>query len=522
MEKFFEGKLKIIPYLLVILFFSVLYLFRLDKIPVHLNQDELMFSLNGYTIAKTGHDYYGNSLPFYFWHLNSFWATPVIVYLTAIFLKFLPLSEISIRIPSIFVALLSSFLIMVLAEKIFEKRSLAIFCGVLFLSTPVLFINSRLLLDNVYPIPFILLWLLFLKKFDDTENPIYILFSGLALGVGIHSYHAAKIMMPIYFVASIIFLFKKLWSKKINFVVFVIGFLIPIILFIPWIKKHPDTLFNQVSYISSIDTTIDAAKGYLGVFNLKRLGSFVSNYFTYLGPKILFVSGDRSLIHSTGKAGAFLFPVSFLIAFGVLYSVFDKEKRFSKLILFGFLTYPIAPAIVNDPERISRGLIVIPFAILLSMYGVNFIFKSKERLLKPLLYGILIISFLQFGLFLSDYFTSYRSRSYSWFNYDIGGAFESAIRSTKIREVKAVYLDSDIPFIDLYSQFYQVKFRTNFLSQRFYDFNTEDFSKFPAKSLVMIRSNHISERLDRYGFFEKIESIREPDGNESFYIFYRD
>ncbi len=522
MDKNFEEKLRIIPYLLVILFFSILYLFKLDKIPVHLNQDELMFSLNGYSIAKTGHDYYGIFLPFYFWHLGNFWATPVVVYLTALILKFLPLGEVSIRIPSVLIAIVSTILVMFLVKKIFNSQKLALLSGILFATTPVLFINSRLLLDNIYPILFVLLWLFFLRKFVNSNSKIDIFLSGITLGMGIHSYHAAKIMMPIYFVASIIFLFKKLWSKKINFVVFVIGFLIPIILFIPWITKHPDTLFNQVSYISSIDTTIDVAKGYLGVFNFKRLGSFVSNYFTYLGPKILFVSGDRSLIHSTGKAGTFLFPVSFLIAFGVLYSVFNKKERFSKLVLFGFLTYPIAPAIVNDPERISRGLIVIPFAILLSMYGVNFILKSKEQLLRSFFYGILIISFLQFGLFLSDYFTSYRSRSYSWFNYDIGGAFESAIKSTKVREVKAVYLDSDIPFIDLYSQFYQIKFRTNFLSQRSYDFNTEDFSKFPAKSLVMVRSDHVLGKRDKYGFFEKIETIREPDGNESFYIFYRD
>ncbi len=56
----------------------------------------------------------------------------------------------------------------------------------------------------------------------------------------------------------------------------------------------------------------------------------------------------------------------------------------------------------------------------------------------------------------------------------------------------------------------------------FYNFNDQDFSRFPKGSLVVVRRDHIGVPLDKIDQFEKIETIRELDGNETFYIYYRD
>lgn len=512
-----------LPYFVVVVGTLVLYLASLDKVPVHLNQDELMFSLNAYSVSKGLNDYYGNFLPFYFWHLGSFWATPIIVYLTSLFLRAFPLSESTIRLSSVFVGLSSIVLLMILVGKIFKDKKLTIISGVLMATTPVLFIHSRLLLDNLYFVPFVLLWLLLLKVFLDSKRRLALFASILSLGVGIHSYHAAKIVAPIYFLATLFLLFPEIRKNLKLLVIAFAAFLIPIIIFIPWLTRYPDTLLNQVSYIGSLDKTIDVQKGIWGVFDISRLGNFVSSYFTYFSPKILFTEGDRSMIHSTGEVGAFLFPIIFLLAFGILKVVFKEKDRFSKLILLGLLTYPVAPALVSDPQRISRGLVVIPFVILLSIYGIKFLLDSREKAFKPFLVAILITSMFQFTFFLADYFDKYRERSYTWFNQDIGGALESAIRSTQIRKVATVYLDEHTPFIDLYFRFYQIKLGKNLNDLwEFYDFKSEDFSRFPPASLVVLRTDHAPGRQDRIGPFEKIETIREPDGNESFYIYYRD
>lgn len=518
----FKGFKNFLPYLLILVGSAFLYMSALGKSPVHLNQDELMFSLNAKSIAEGATDYYGNKLPFYFWHLNSFWATPVIVYLDSIFLKFLPLSEATIRTGSVFVALLSVGLIMLLTQKLFKRKLLTLLAGFFTATTPALFINSRLLLDNVYPIPFVLLWLIFLYRYLKTKNSLSFFISGLALGVGFHAYHAAKIMMPVYLVLTCLAFIPELKKRFKELGLFILGFAIPIVIFLPWLRAHPDTLLNQVNYIGSLDRTVEVQKGLLGVFNFKRLGDFTSNYLTYFSPKILFISGDRSLIHSTGKVGAFLFPVVFLLVFGILEALRSKDK-FSKLLLLGFLTYPIGPALVNDPERISRGFVVIPFAILLSIYGIKFLISQRDKIFRYLVVFLVTISVFQFFGFLVDYLGPYRERSYSWFNNDIGGALESSLKSTEIREVDKIYLDEYIPFVDLYFEFYQTKLGISAKDKwEFYNFKEQDFSRFPKGSLVVLRRDHIDTPIDKVGQFEKIETIRELDGNETFYIYYRD
>ena len=191
--------------LLVILIVLTLLTFRLDKVPVHLNQDELGFALNAYSIKTGLTDVSGNFLPFYFWHLGSFWATPIIVYITSLVLLFFPISESTIRISSAAIGVVSVAIMMILTKRIFKKELFAILSGLFIITTPVFFIHSRILLDNLYPIPFVLAWLLLLYIFLEKKVPGFLIFSGLSLGIGFHSYHAAKIMMPVYFLASIIF-----------------------------------------------------------------------------------------------------------------------------------------------------------------------------------------------------------------------------------------------------------------------------------------------------------------------------
>lgn len=511
-----------IKYLLLVVFSFIFLSFSLNLTPVHLNQDELMFSLNANSVAENLTDYYGNRLPFYFRHLDSFWATPVVVYLTSFVLKFFSISEATIRLSSVLVGVVSTLLMFALVKEIFNEK-LALLSSLFLLISPAFFINTRLLLDNIYPLPFVLLWLLLIKKYLDKNNFIYIFFASLSLGIGIHSYHAAKIMMPVYFVATAFIVFKKAKDKKKDTLMAFVGFLIPIILFIPWLVKYPQTLTSQISYVGSIDRTIEAERGILGVFNPERLGTFVFSYPTYLGPNILFVEGDRSLVHSTKMVGAFTFPMFILFIFGILNIFYKRKDLFSKLLLFGFLTYPIAPSIVNDPQRISRGLVAIVFSVLIFAYGAKFLMDRKEKMFRHLLLATLFLSIVSFFFFWSDYFGAYRKRSYTHFNKNIGGALESAFKSTEIREVEKVYLDDEIPFITYYSDFYQEKLNLNLTENvKYFDFSKEDFTTYPEGSLFVVKAKNAPATRDvTIGDFERIEIIREPDGVESFYVFYQ-
>lgn len=511
-------------YLLLLIVVFVIYSAKLSVTPVHLNQDEMMFALNANSIAKHLTDFYGNRLPFYFWHLDNFWSTPIITYLAALLLKFVPISEATIRLTSVIVGVTSIGIIMLLAERVFKSKLYGLIAGFLLAITPAFFINSRILLDNIYTVPFVLLWLLFLKFYFDKKNYLFLFLSSLSLGVGFHSYHAAKVMMPIYFALMVVILFFKEKVKPWRFWVGLFaGFLIPILLFLPWLKSHPDTLLSQVYYARSIDTSVNVKEGFWGVFNPGRIKIFAQNYVSYFDPALLFVKGDKTLIHSTGEVGVFTFPFVFFIAFGVLEIIYAQKDIFSKIVLFGFLTYPIAPSLINDTGRISRGLVLIPFGILVCLYGVKFLLAQKNRVFRTLFWALLFFSVLQFGLFMKDYFGPYRERSYSVFNNAIGGALESALRSTKIRPVTQIYIDDKIPFAKYYMTFYEEKLGID-VSDKLNYFNPDetDFTKFAQGTLVVVKFDDAGKKEDNKGPFEKIETIREPNGYETFYVYFRD
>src|SRR3989344_6509142 len=134
---------------LILIFFIgtifFLYASLLERTPVHLNQDELGFALNAYSIAKTGYDENGRFLPLYFWHLGVMWSTPIIVYLTSFVLKLFPLTEATVRFASVFIGIMDVVLIFYLAKKLFKKQLYGIIAAALLALTPVHFIHSRLL-----------------------------------------------------------------------------------------------------------------------------------------------------------------------------------------------------------------------------------------------------------------------------------------------------------------------------------------------------------------------------------------
>ena len=104
------------------------------------------------------------------------------------------------------------------------------------------------------------------------------------------------------------------------------------------------------------------------------------------------------------------------------------------------------------------------------------------------------------------------------FNGNITGALEAAIKGARLRNTDKIYIDNNISFSNLYFEFAKNKY--NFQPANdpvFFDSIKQDFSEFPQGSVVVMGAWNI-----QVVGFEKIETIREPNGNESFYVYYRE
>lgn len=160
--------------------------------------------------------------------------------------------------------------------------------------------------------------------------------------------------------------------------------------------------------------------------------------------------------------------------------------------------------------------------ILLATYGASYLLQSKDKHLKVLLSILLITSTIQFGFFLNDYHGEYRTRSYGWFNNNIGGALTTGLQATKSHRAQALYIDQRILFANRYSKFYQIKTNIN-VKQLQHLFNPDaiKISQLPASSIVVVKSDHTPFQQDR-NLVKLIGSAHEPDGNPSFYIYLRE
>src|SRR5438128_1409407 len=106
------------------IFTFALYTVSLGTAPVYLNEVEVMFALHARAIATTAHDTNGRFLPLYFQMPpigENVWFQPALVYFSAPFLKVLPLSEWTVRLPSVVVAVIDVVLMYLLARRLFGR-----------------------------------------------------------------------------------------------------------------------------------------------------------------------------------------------------------------------------------------------------------------------------------------------------------------------------------------------------------------------------------------------------------------
>lgn len=425
----------------------VLYAVRLDYSPIYMHDAEVQFALHARSIAATLHDSNGNFLPLYFRMPAigpNVWFHPMLVYFTAVFLKVLRFSEWSVRFPSAVVGTVNVALIYLVASRLFRNATYGVLAAFLLALTPAHFIHSRLAMDYIYPLPFVLMWLWCLLKFDDSDQPWAIAAAGLALGVGFYSYIAAVVFMPLYLVFTWLFLFAKYRRIRLAHLSATVGLCVPLIFFVAWRIMYPE-VFSGTAYRYAI-TRSGFVFGVLRLLNYNQIQEYVSLYWNFHNPTFLFFVSSPNFQSSTRAAGVYLMPAAIFLVAGV-YDVASRERtRAGWLLLAGFLTAPVPAVLVEEPMAIYRELVVLPFAILIITFGARRLLTSQTRVWRAVAVAALLVMPIQFGFFLKDYFTDYRLNAYVWFGGNVKGAVTKMLELDAERYVPAVYLSSSIAY----------------------------------------------------------------------------
>lgn len=392
---------------LIILFLGTLLLsIKILDVPPGINGDEASIGLNSALISKTLKDENGNFLPLFFNTLGkSDWKQPITIYTTALFFKIFGISFFLLRFVSVIFCLLSATFLYILIDKYLGYREALIGLAIFF-TTPIIIIQSHLALENIAPLPFVLLWLFFLLEYLSKSDSRFLIYSGISLGFSIYSYNGMRLISPILFLTSLIYViclnpYKKIISDVFKFS---LTFVILLLILIPLKNVYPGAIFG-----SSRPVKISSYQD----FFLPIISSFDLSF--------LFLKGDSTPYHSTGRHGLFLLGILPFFLIGCL-ETFRRSNHLLRLSLLSFFATPILYSLVGSIYRGSRLLSFVPFLIVLSAAGLMSLLK------KGLAYRLLTISlfvFLLFNIsdFLIDYWFYYPSRVRLNFNPPLHQAF---------------------------------------------------------------------------------------------------
>src|SRR5262249_409996 len=187
----------------LVLISALLYARRLEYAPPHIEIDEVLIAIDAHAIATTGRDLRGELLPLYSQTAEHSWYQPLVIYLTALALKFAPLSERIIRLPTVGIAIVDIVLMYLVARRLFRSEWLGVVAAGMLALSPGHFIHTRYGVDYVYPVPFILGWLLCLVIYEERRQPWPLAAAGIVLGIGFYCYISSIVMMPLYFALTV-------------------------------------------------------------------------------------------------------------------------------------------------------------------------------------------------------------------------------------------------------------------------------------------------------------------------------
>ncbi len=440
----------------------------LDRAPFYIGGDEAHFAGHAHAIATTGRDLNGTRLPLFIKitdplvpnNSSRIWYQPLLFYALALDFKVFPVSEWSVRLPTVVIAILNVLLVYAVARKLFANPLYAVVAAAILALTPAHVLISRQALDYICPLPFVLAWLWCLITFTETGRAAWLLVGGLILGLGVYSYISSWFVMPLFLAVTLATLWPSRQTLRTPGLLACLGFVLPMLLAVWWVLTHPEMLADTLTrYRLQDGRTLSLLEraGLAGNFNLAER---VTLYWDYFNPSFLFFAGGSNPTQATARVGVFPLAIVVFLIFGI-YSLWRTRSMPGMVLLLGLAAAPL-PIVITLPDApgysIARAMTMLPFAALISAFGVEFLMRQRAGVVRAGTLLLLLSIPLQFAFFARDYYADYQARSA--LRYDPVGFRDVADHVMAIdasARVPGVYLSDDMDDKSVRWKFYMLK-----------------------------------------------------------------
>jgi hypothetical protein len=201
----------------------------------------------------------------------------------------------------------------------------------------------------------------------------YLWLGTLSLAASAYTYHAVKLVLPLWMVAFLIYhwpLIKKLWVRQKKHI---IG---PAILFA--LCVFPSVWMALTTEGMARGRTVLAWHHYSG---WKLIRVVLNNYLSYLDFGLLFVRGGPAVAQSIPGLGLWnLIELPFVLV--GIFQVFRPSpyRRFYFFVLAWFLLGPLPGGVTYETENIGRVIAWLPAPQILSAIGMTHLYHAWQKL----------------------------------------------------------------------------------------------------------------------------------------------
>lgn len=406
---------------LIFLLGAWLRFYRLGQVPSGFVNDEANFGYNAYSLIKTGKDEFGQSWPIVFRSFGD-GKMPVYFYLTIPAVLLFGLTEFAVRLPSALFGSLTVLLVYLLAKQWLKKETTGPISTWPLLSAAVLAVLpwhihfSRAAFEANLGLFWISLgsWL-FLRFIQHPKN-LNLILSLSSFTLGIFSYHAPRIFIPLWLIYLIWHFKKKLKLAKILTTT-------AVVVFLPWVlltfskqslvRASGISIFHQQSGVVQRLTQKFAETRNQPLWLVRVLHNkpvefsldFTRRYFSHFDPAFLFFSGDpirpRYRVPDVGQSLWFFLPFFFV-------GLYLLAKRRYWPILIWLLLAPIPSAITFETPSAIRSLIMIlPLTLTIGLgvsRSLSFLLSKHQLGSRIILVSSLLVFIYNLAYYLDAYF----------------------------------------------------------------------------------------------------------------------
>ncbi|MBN1263829.1 MAG: glycosyltransferase family 39 protein [Candidatus Pacebacteria bacterium] len=418
----------------IVLFFTVLLAFflrvwRMNDLPHGFNADEAAIGYNVYSLLQTGEDEYGNSWPL---HFRSFadYKPGGYFYLALPFVRFLGLTELAVRLPSLIAGVLSVYLIFLLAGELTpdqKRRSFGLMAAFLLAISPWHIQFSRAAWETNVATCFLICGAWLFLKGTRKHRFGFLIGSLLSLVASTYIYHSARIMAP-WLLLVLIWLNKKAFFSfgKKNLLFLVIGGLVSLPLLLSLVRGGAMARFSGVGIMGDLGPfwSTNRLRGEHGsqinswwvrLLHNRPLAygvKVVQNWASHFSGDFLFVEGDRIRRSQCPGLGQFYYGDLFLVIAGLFFTAKTGSRNLTFPLLW-LLAAPLPAALtLQSPHALRSHSMIIPL-LLVAAEGVcrMFNFLKKKKLFFILGLGMIVLAYSwQLGFFLNQYLVHYPYR----------------------------------------------------------------------------------------------------------------